>query len=444
MSKSQREETPRLSAGEKILLLRKHNHLSQIDMAEIMKVRPDRIVKVEKGEAEYAQAHIDAVKEHFGIVGLPLTEQESIVFKERLYYWRTLLRANKMDEAKVIHNEVFNIDNLEPCDYNMVVLCKMIEVLHLMMEGRYVTAEKILNEYERFLYKMNTENQFHYNKSKGFLHLHKVQYEESLKFYLKAYELLENHENVLPEDDERLYYNIAYCYDLLEIPSRAIFFLQKAKNVQAEHKQINFFLDIDHMLAINYVKLGQHNEAKKLLNKCLIKAESIKDSIYYGSSLFALGYMYRKIGQWETAINYLDNAIKVFPKEPSYYCPVILNKIYCTIQAREFTKANELLLCARDRCGKDELWLVYFKSLWHYCKISVNMSTNDNSASIEYIEDVAIPRFIKENDYFIAIDYYTLLEQHYEKLSSTRKSLLMAKAIRDIYKRCYANHGRDD
>ena len=440
----QRKATQELSVAEKIYLLRKQNRTTQAVLAEAMRARPEKIVRVERGEDEYTQAQINAAKKHFDIVDLPLTERESIAFKERLYYWHSLLKARKLDEAKAIHNEMINIDSLKTCDYHMVTLCKMIAVYQILVEEDYICAEEKLSEHQDFLYKMNAENLYHYYKCKGFLCLHKGGYEEGLNLYLKAYDLLENCENIIPEDDERLYYNIAYCYSYLEFPYRAIFFFQKARHAQADNKNIDFFLNIDRSLALNYIKMNQLKEAERLLNRCSLKAESIKNSNSTNLVLLCFGYMYKKANNWPLAINHFDEAIKRFPNDSDNYYSSLYHKIQCVIHARAFSEAKHLLLQTKEFYSSNEMWVTYFTALGHYLKISSNMSTNTNSESVEYIENTAIPYLIKNNDYFLAIDYYTILENHYEKINSIKKSLLMAKAIRDIYLRCYTNHRRDD
>ena len=440
----QRDVKQKLSAGEKIYLLRKHNRTTQAELAEVMRVRPEKIVRVERGEDEYAQAHIDAAKKHFNIVDLPLTERECIAFRERLYYWRSLLRAGRMSEANDIYSEIANIDKLESCDYDTTTLCKMLEVYHLMVEGKYDLAKEKLVIHQKSLNKFDIESLYHYNNSKGFLHIQQGNYDQSLDYYLKAYEISENHKGLMPEDDGRLYYNIAYSYTCMDIPYRAIFFLQKAKHAQTYDKDAKLFFYINQALATNYVKMNQLKEAERLLNQCLLKAESIKDNSFVSLVWFGFGYLNKKANNWSLAIKHFDDAMGRLPKDTLDFFPALYHKIHCVIRSRAFTEASQLLLQAKEKYDMNEMWQIYFTALWHYLKISSNMSTNNNDESIKYIEYRAIPYFISKHDYFTTIDYYSLLEQHYGKLNSTKKSLLMAKAIRDIYLKCYTNHGRDD
>ncbi|MCL2362402.1 MAG: tetratricopeptide repeat protein [Defluviitaleaceae bacterium] len=434
----------KLSVGEKILKLRKYNKVSQLELVEIMRVRVDRITRAEQGEDTYTAAHIAAAKERFGIVGLPLTERECIAFRERLYIVRDLIRARKLDEAKDIQKEMAHIDRLEPCDFDMAMLCKLIEVQLFKAEGDCATVEKKLDAYQKHLKKMNDECLYHYNYCRGALLGHQGHYKEALDYFLVAYELTENNKNLLPEDDERLYYYIAWCYSNIEIPHLAIFFMMKAKQTHTDNRITDFSLNIDRGLALNYIKMNQLKDAERLLNKCMTKAESLFNDTYIGVTFLFLGLAHKKAKKWASAIENFDKALGYLPENTDNHYSALYHKVLCTIQARTFVKAREHLDYVKTLGCLDKKWVINFTALGHYYTIKHKMTSYKNYESIAYIEDVAIPHFIEEHDYFLAIEYYTLLEQHFEKVKSEMRSLSAAKAIKDIFMRCFINHGGDD
>ncbi|MCL2360760.1 MAG: helix-turn-helix domain-containing protein [Defluviitaleaceae bacterium] len=141
MSIIQREELP---VGCKIYKLRKHLGVNQDELAEIIRARKERVSHVEKGKDEYTEAHLHAIREHFKIEGLPLSKHECIVIYRRLYHLRNLIRTRRLGEARDIQDGLANIDNLEPCDPDMVMLSKMLEIQLLIAEGYYLDAEKNL------------------------------------------------------------------------------------------------------------------------------------------------------------------------------------------------------------------------------------------------------------------------------------------------------------
>ncbi|MCL2362918.1 MAG: helix-turn-helix transcriptional regulator [Defluviitaleaceae bacterium] len=434
----------KLSVTEKIYALRKKNNINQEVLAEIMRVGRERISRIERGKEEYIQAQIDAAKKSFRIVGLPITEREIVVFLETLYHWRDLIGAKRLDEARVKYKELSNIGNLEPCDFHMVTLCKLIGIRFLIADNNYIVAEKELKNYEKHLEKMTNECKYHYYFNKGFLNARQGHPEKSLDFYLKAYELVENQKDLLPRPDGWLYYGIAWCYSYMEIPYHALTFWRKARQAHVEIKADNFTLYIDHSVAINYMRMNQLRDAESLLNKCMVTSESTKDNYYVGMTLYSFGFLHKQRENWNAAIEYFDKASKYLLNSSDNCYTSLYHKIYCVIHTRAFTEARQLLEYAKTTCVGNKLWTSYYEALEHYLKISKNMTSHDNGKIIEYIENIAIPYFIKQHDYFIAIDYYALLERHYEKINSRMRSLEMTKAIYGIYKRCLIDHGGRD
>jgi len=442
--KLQKEGLPRHSVAGKVYALRKYHNISQEVLADSINMSLKRIRNVEKGLEEYGEKDLDAIKKYFNIVGLPLTEDECFAFRARLYYLLDLIRAKRMDEAKAIQKEMVNIDNLKPCDLEMVMLCKMMEVQLFIAEGNYIATVDKLNISQDGIKKMSNENLFHYFYNKGAFYTYQDRYEEGLDFLLRSLKLMKDNEKLIPNEDGWLYYNIALCYSYLEIPYYAISFWQKAIQAHPDNKVVTFTLNADRGIALNYIKVNQLEDAEKLLRKCQVKSDGIKDDVHIGFNLFCYGYMYKKAENWVSAIEYFDKAVDYLPKGSDQYYSSLYHKIHCVIHNRAFPEAKELLNQAKNEYGSNESWKLCFIALEHYLAISKHMTSLNNGKSIYYIRYIAIPHFIKTHDYFTAIDYYTLLEKHYEKRESMMNSLYMTKAIRDIYKRCYESDGRSN
>jgi len=429
-----------LPVGEKILRLRKQHGISQNELAFIIRVLKEKVILVENGEGEYTNAELQLVKKHFGLEELPLTEHECDIFYKRLYHMRSLIRAKRLSEARDIQNELDNIDNLEPCDPDMVMLSKMFEIQLKIAEGLYTSAEKELDYYDSS--GMNSENVYHYYYNKGYLCICKRDLEKGLEHLLRAYRLIEIYDGLLPEEDERLYYHLAICYTYLEIPYRSLFFAQKAKAICMNERIPNYSLHINRVLALNYAYTNQFEEAKKILEKCLDEYKTVKDDLLIGYTLLSFGYMYRQSKNWSIAKEYFNSALCCLSKGTVSYFSALYGKINCLIQTNAFIEAGQLLEDATNMCKGDNLWLIYFESLQQYLRISENISIN-NDRACNYIKTKALPHLYANRDYFIAIVYCRLLEQHYEKTNRTTESLQMIKEIMKIYERCYINHGED-
>ena len=422
------------SVSEKVLLLRKHHKVSQEVLAEIIQTRKERIVAIERGDNEYTQTQLAVIKKEFDIENLPLTAHERDIFKGRLYHWRSHIRARRLSEARQIYKETAHAANMEPYDPDMAMLHKLIETQMLSAEGDFATAEAKLDVLEGSIGRMSDECLYHYYYNCGFLYINRGQYADSLPYFLQAYDHKEGMDGFLPDDDKWLCYNIAGCYTFIDMPYLAIHFAHKIKDITDDYG-----IWLDNMLAQNYIYTNQLKEAKKLLDKSLIKAESIKDHETVGYIMFCNGLLYKKAEQWTEAIRYFNEALEYYPNGSDMYFFTLYHKGICTIKTRAFIDAQKLGEHAKKIYGTHKRWSIYFETLGHMVIVSSHM-TSYNDESTDYIESVAISHFIKHHDYLFALECYQLLEQHYKKCRRNTRSFEMTKEILSIYMRCFANH----
>ncbi|MCL2571792.1 MAG: helix-turn-helix domain-containing protein [Defluviitaleaceae bacterium] len=428
MSTLQRET---LSVGEKIALLRIHNKITQVAFAEEIKAGPGRVSKVENGKGEYTKAQEKAAKILFKIVDLPLSERERVVFRARLYRWIDAIGARDMEEARKICKEMANIENLEPCDFDMVMLCKMIEAYMMIVENDYVSAEKILSSANSKLERMNAENQYHYYMNKGVMGLIHYQPENGLSAFHEANKILGEIEGDLPEKGERLYYNMGQCYSYMEVTSKAIRYFIKAQQLYIDSKKFFLYQYLEQSLSLNYIKANQLDEAKELLDRYLLRAEAAKDGAMIGYALFGFGHFYKKTSNWKLAIENFKESIDYLPSNTDNYFGALFHMIICITKSRSFSKAEDELEIAQAESGNNELWSTYFQALEHFLNISQRMTTINDESS-DYIENIAIPYFRKNHDYFIALEFCMLLDEHYMKSRRVMKTVQIKNEIIDI------------
>jgi len=427
-----------LTVGQKILMLRNHHGVSQEVLRSIIKVRPDKIVNVEKGRDEYTEAQVYKIKQYFNIQGLPLSERERTVFRNKLYYMRDLIRARRMDEAKAIRDGIVNIKNLEPCDFDMVMLYKMIEAQMFIVEGLYIIAEDMLSSAEKYLLQMNPECLYHYHYNKGVLAFCLEQCNDAFVHLMEAYERLSVHENLLPKDDMRLFLNIGNCCTYLEFIHKAIFFLMRAKHMRGDDMIANIDFDIDYLLAVNYIRINELSEAEKIVKKSLVKAESRGDNSLIALCMQCYGDMNKKAGKWARAIDYYDKSLMIFEEYSDGYYRSLHRRAFCLIKSKAFSKARLAVDQANTKCDANKSWFICFKALDHHLYIASHMTLR-NKESCDYLENVACPYFIENDDHLTALEHYELLDAYYERSGNRNDVLRVRKAIDAIYKRCFAN-----
>lgn len=421
-----------LSVMEKLHTLRNHHGLSQSDFARLAKTNLDTIVEIEEGRMSYTLTQENKLRAHFGLCGLPLSDEERAVFKEERYRYRDFIRAGNLTAAREAQKDLENIDNLEPCDPDMVMLSKIFEAQMLMAEDDCKSAEEKLIAVQDHLSNTSKENQYHYNYSMGFLNCKLGDYNSGTMFFEKAYELQDDNANLLPEEDLRLYHNLALCYGYIEKLHKAIFFLNLSLQKQPEDRNANLYLHLGIGLTLSYIKVNHIREAEKIIEKCMIKAKSTKDDTNIGRILFCYGCLYEKREDWDLAIDYLDQALTYHLKGTDNYCAALFHKIQCIIKNRKFADAERELKIAKDIYTKNELWPIYFEAQGYYLTISRRISQNNEVAST-YLETVAIPYFRKNHDHIAALEYCKFLSRHYEKSGQSKKALHMKSMVVEIY-----------
>ena len=433
-----KEKIPLLySIGRKIRHFRIAKNITQAELAKVIYVSPTVISNVELGLSEYTDEQLEDIKEYLNIVGMPLSEHDCIAFKKRLYIWRDIIRDRFMAEAKEMHSNMSAVVNLDPCDRDLPVLYRLFEVMLFLYDKNIDAAKEKLNYFEKIRDRMTPEHLHYYYCNMGLLNIYSAQYEDALGFYTKALELRNQHEDAYTEDDARLYYELAVCYTYLERLISATAFLSKVYEMGTETMTQGLKRGLDNVRAINYMKLGRFEEAKELLDRCLIVVKSMVNKPFIGGTLQNLGLLNRYLKNHKAAIEYFDQALNIQQIGSTSYLWASYHKIHCLIETKKLPKAEELIERAKNLYGANEDALILFESLKHLIIISKRFSLYRNEESTEYIENVTIPFLIKQHDYFIAISYYEFLEKHYEKIKRQRKSLLASKGIRDIYKIIY-------
>ncbi|MCL2573915.1 MAG: helix-turn-helix transcriptional regulator [Defluviitaleaceae bacterium] len=429
------------SIGEKIRLLRKAKGITQAELSENIWSSAAQISRVEIGEEAYKPEELEAIKKYFKIENMPLTDFERATFRERLHVWRDLIRDQRLVRARKLHKEMLPLINLEPCDPDLAIYFRLFEVLLLLTERDFDTAKEKLDYLHRVKDKMNTELTYHYYHRMGSLYSMRYSDNKSaLKFYLQAYELTKSFKGISTEDNETLYINISTCYINVGLSHRAIIFLGEIRKENNGKRLTITDIGINITLARAYIMVGEFIEAKEVLNRCLVQAKGIGNDHCTILSLFYLGLLCKRSKNLEKAIEYFDETLSIVKTTSNYHPWSFYYKICCLLKPRETFKAEKVLEEAKVFYGTETKYSIIFESLEHAIEINKRV-TIFNKESVEYIENVTIPHFMKIHLNFEAISYYELLELHYEKSRKSSKASLMTKAMRDIYKEMFFNKG---
>ena len=425
--------------GKKLRAIRLHRGISVEEFSEEVGISVRTVNLAESGLDKYNKKQLDAIRDYLKIKNVPLTEAECMVTKERFKRWHAHIKYGRMKEAKAMLNELANLVHLEPCDPDAATLYKLFEIRIFLSENELFVAEDWVNRLNICLDRMNNECLYFYNIIKGYICLYHKHHKEALKFYLKAWELSENHRDFELYNNDSLCFNLCLCFTYLELPNRAIYFIRNCKIMYIDDLVTDYALRIDALLALNLVKINELKEAARLLEVCHIKAESTNNKILLGRILFAWGLLYIKTESWTTAQEYFNEALEHYKKDADdYYCAYYY-KVYCILGTRKFSAARRELKKAQEICGTNDVWEIYFEALDHHITIS-SLISRLNYKSIDYIKDIAIPHFIKMHDNFLAIKYIKLIREQYRRSRSTINSYQMSEQLANMYELCLINN----
>jgi len=404
----------------------------------MMRTDVDFVKRAESGNAQYSKVQIQRARKHLDVMDMPLSELEIAAFKRRLYIMYDHIKDRRFDEAKAICKELAPVLKMNQYDDDLPQLHRLFEAQILIYaDNDLETAEKKLTSFGRESHSDSTaEQRYHYNFNKAAICTRRMDYEASFNFYRKALKLSSQVKELMPEDIKRLHLGIASCYTYLEFPFKAISHLETARDLHYSRRTSVLDIHFDIELALNYIRVNELKKAERLLEYCLICANSIKSDFYIGNVYHNFGRLYMKREQWEEAINYFNRAGECFEEGSGVHLRAICRVVYCWSKLSKFAHAKRILKDVKH-LSTHKVYGAVYEAMRHYVEVQSRI-TLYNEESVEYIETKALPHFEETHDHFLAIEYYKLLEAYYAK-KNDKKALSMSESIRRIYERCLIN-----
>jgi len=424
----------------KIMELRLAMGITEADLAAAMNLSVDKVINVENGKGHYSGGQRKRAKEYLGIAGAPLTKDACTIAKEQIYLFRNFARERRFDEAEAMYKELRVLAKLEPCDFELSMLFLLFEAQLKLLTNKLDAAEEKLTYLHSHLEEMCPKHQFYFYSNMGTLHVKRGRYNDGVDCCEKALELSNSNNDFYPDVSEKpwIVSDIGICYSNLQYPVRAMISLLDARRLRPVKEFDRFRLDLDLPLAKNYIKLNHLSTAKDALDSCLLQANVFKDTHSIGLTKLHYGELHMKSRKWKKALGCLDESIACYKEGTEFHFTATYRKTICLINARALKKAKKLIVQMRMIYSTHEVYSVYVESATRYLTIS-GRKTLSNPEAVKYIKTVTIPHLLEIGDFFEAMDYYKLLEEHYAKSGNQMKSLLMSKPLLELFERCFLN-----
>jgi len=426
---------PSLTLGEKLMHVRKARGYSQENVAHALGKNRFFYQRIENEQTECDAETLAAIRKFLDIENAPLLGHELKFFKSQLWMIHDLLNADRYPEAEALFQKLSPILDL-PFESDLQLLYTMFEIRMLLIEAGNKQMEEKRNIAEEKLKSVESLIDFNtasdevlqlFHCIKGSLCARKRDYMGRIKHFLKA---IDHTTDNMPID-ARLYFYIGSSYISLGKPFKAMVYLEYSKMLDrnntsryANHTNIN--------IALACMCTGAYKKAEKLLTESLIYAESINSEQSKKTILLYLGSLYNTTKQYEKSISFFDQAIAYANNDRRAVVSILCLKANSLCKLKKINEFHAVLAQARKSANGDEHYAIMIETESH-------CMTLDNSDSLHYLENIAIPYMMKSKGVSAlnAIGICKDIEAHYLKKRSKMKALTMAATMRDIYEEAF-------
>ena len=427
-----------LLSGNRLKAVREWRNVSQAKLADVLECSTNELQQAEDGVSNLSCKQLRVLREFLVVEGMPFTKDDVEVFRGRLLYWRDLIRNRKISEAMKIQKTIEGIASY-PFEPDLTTMYNMFEIMGLLVEGELEIAERELEGHAKHLAEMSNENLYYYYRNAGTHRSLIGQSKDALTHYLKALAVGEKDDAILKQDGA-IYYNIAACYFDLHLPYQTISFIQRTCETLDDDRTKMYRLHLDILLAVSYTRISKIDDARYLLDKCLICVKGIGDKMLIGNVLYNFGLLEKTAMLWEQAIGYFDKALAYYQDGSELYFDSLYHKARCFIEIGEYEKVSTLLTLAGNMQFDKHRRILLVKSLQYAMDIWQGEAASAVEAA-SYIETHTLPHLLKSHEYTKALDYCEILGKHFSKIADTENALKINKLAFDVLKKMFYQGG---
>ncbi|MCL2353672.1 MAG: tetratricopeptide repeat protein [Defluviitaleaceae bacterium] len=428
---------PNLTPEEKVMAIRRQQGKSRQSLAEHIQSNMQRLDRIERlKNLKYTAEEWPQAKEFLGIVGMPLEDSERPSFIESVLIFGEMVSADRMEEAKTIYERLLPVYNIEIVDPELSWLFRLVCVPYSIKQGKLEEARKEMSFFDNSFGDKKAEDLtprllYHYYRNKGRLYFFDFDKEKSKEFYEKALDVAQNNESFSQKEIYRSVQNVASCYTELGLPNKALLLLRDARNFC---DRLDFFtVRIDTDMALNYARIGEFEESKKLITKTLARAEGFQNNFFVGLVWYIFGLVHKFAKNWDEAIESFEKALSYHDTNSIYHMWSYYYQIRCVIEKRDFIKAKTMINEMETLHGDNEEMEIPINYITHFKIISKGITTF-RQESVDYVENVAIPYFLKRHYKYEAMRACELLIEHYKRARKTQESYRIMEMLLEIHR----------
>jgi len=422
--------------GEKLKQIREAKGFSQESMAHALKCSRVTISHIENGKVEVNDETLLVAKKFLEIENAPLFEHELNVFESRLLTTNELIDEGRLPEAGDMLKNLSVILCL-PYEKNYIFFYKMTEVRLFTRRGELSRAEELVIASEELLDNASLEAKHLYHRNMGvciFNRLHHKDCKTALKHFQKALEMGCG-KLVF---DPMLYVQIGATLMEYGKPIRAIIYYEQAIMAYGGRRSNVSTLAYSNLCLVECLFfIGELQRAKKLINEVLELTVNTEHKLHYALALTKMAYIHQQMGDPKEGLKIIEQAIVQANDDIStfngkiYYGMKLNIKAICLLDMKKYKESSAVAEEGKRLVQGNERKEMIFEA--------INKLTNlRDSESIDYIENIAIPRLCATNytgSLYEALNLCERLKIHYKKRRAEKKAAIMGDMAGEIFRK---------
>jgi len=411
----------------KIKAIRELLDVSQKVLSIEMKVNPSFISKLESGSKPISSETLKKIRKTLNIEDVPLSDDEIQEFMTKLQSWRDLINDRRLGEAIEIQPKLARCSELS-LNSEIQVLYTLYSVGYFRSIGDTASSENAILFLDSMQDSLSPSYLLGYLILKGNDALNNGDYKIALKDLLAAEKINMN----LNIAHGGLFFSIAACLSSMGYSYKAEEYIKKARKRSEEigEKSLEMHYSINEALCCK--NTGRYDEALRILSGCLRYGKSKADSgLLEGIVNHNIGCVYLKQKEYAVAIEYFEKASQSFKKSFKKESESFINNLYFkAIALLSDNRIDEGMRCIEEglsTVGKHGFLNILFNAL----KCSLSLC---NDSSLEYIERIAMTKFLKTGRYLEVIEYSDILTCHYRSIKKYKQALKFSEMSQKYYK----------
>ena len=432
-----------MELGLKLKLIREMRGLGQAELADKLNYSKSYVNHIESRRRIVSDEALVLFKEALQIEDVPLTTVELEAFKKELNDWQ----FNILNRERAIATKMF--EDLGP--RAAMSLCPdtkthfdLLSASYFYLVARPSDFEQVLVDLADKIDDCPDDHRLVYYFESGRYNTYLGQHKDALSDFIRAKNIGETLARTDISILEMVYYSLVVCNTNLDYAYEAIEYIELAKSEFLKKNNYAYRVTLNIWLAINYSKIGRHNEAISLLDICVREEVGRETDLNLGWTHHWVAKVHLQAGNFDLAVKYADTAHDYFEKGLGE--PMTRDNMWVQMMENLYNKTVALLKAGSTdlawECFDEWITIIPETSLAFLLFQALKNSHNlAQSECLAYMEDIAIPQLLEHGRHLLVIGYCELLCAHFENVKQRKRALHYSKKALGLQRQLFLGPG---